>query len=148
MAVDQLLKSDRMSKSWLGYGRDAPMFPMKTVLHLHLFSILLQYGRWALFILFMLAVGGVGGDAEIFTELSLLEVRVQLLVVVDHARHVPQVLLLVNVLWLFAAERGEHSLLVWVLVDLLQVCLLIAGQILEVSYIVLCLDISTATCLP
>ena len=46
----------------------------------------------------MLAVGGMGGDAEIFTELSLLEVRVQLLVVVDHARPVPQVLLLVNVL--------------------------------------------------
>ena len=35
-------------------------------------------------------------------------------------------------------------MLVWVLVDLLQVCLLIAGQILEVSYIVLSLNISTA----
>ena len=53
--------------------------------------------------------------------------------------------MLVDVLWLFSAERSEHTLLMWVLVDLLQVCLLIAGQILEVSYIVLSLDISTAT---
>ena len=51
----------------------------------------------------------------------------------------------IDILGLFSAERGEHSLLMWVLIDLLQVCLLIAGQILEVSYIVLSLDISTTT---
>ena len=69
-------------------------------------------------------VSRVCRDAQIFPKRRFLQVRVQVGTSV------------IDVLRLLAAERSQHLSLLWVLVDLLQVCLIIAGHILEVSYIV------------
>ena len=107
------------------------MITVETVLHLHLLSILLHYGlrifRMHLLLLILLnlsLVGRVGRDAQILTKLRLFQVRVQ------------GCASIIDVLRLLAAEGGQHLSLLRVLVDLLQVCLLVASQILEVSYIV------------
>ena len=98
------------------------MITMETVLHLHLLSILLHYGlrilRMNLLLLILLNLGlvrRVCRNAQILPKLRLFQVRVQVGTSV------------IDVLRLLAAERSQHLSLLWVLVDLLQVCLLIAG---------------------
>ena len=122
MAIDKLLKSNGVAQPRLRYGCDSTMITMKTVLHLHLLSILLLYGlrifRMNLLLLVLLnlsLVRRVSCDAQILPKLRLPQVRVQVGASV------------LDVLRLLAAERGQHIPLLWVLVDLLQVCLFLVA---------------------
>lgn len=131
MAIDKLLKSNGVAKPRLGYGRDSTVITMKTVVHLHLLSILHYYGlrilRMNLLLLDLLDLGlvrRVCRDAQILPKLRLRQVSVQVVTSVSY------------VLRLLAAERSQLVSLLWILVDLLQVCLIVASHILEVSYIV------------